>query len=108
MTCPSDDPVSHTLWLENTHFHQVIHSAVMDSQEICDKVRAHYSAASQGSTVAYGSAIAKSFGYTEEELANTPETSNLGLSCGNPLAIASVSEVCCVPRHSWHHCSIVS
>ena len=69
----------------------------MDSQKIYDQVRAHYSAASQGTTAAYGSAIAKSFGYSEEELANVPEGSNLGLSCGNPLAVASVSEVCCGP-----------
>jgi arsenite methyltransferase len=66
----------------------------MDSQEIYDRVRAHYSAASQGTTAAYGSAIAKSFGYSDEELTNAPEGSNLGLSCGNPLAVASVSEVC--------------
>jgi arsenite methyltransferase len=29
--------------------------------------------------------VAKAFGYTEEELANTPQGANLGLSCGNPL-----------------------
>ncbi|KAH9439233.1 hypothetical protein MCOR02_002800 [Pyricularia oryzae] len=64
----------------------------MDPQKIYDQVRAHYSAASQGTTAAYGSAIAKSFGYSAEELAHVPEGSNLGLSCGNPLAIASVGE----------------
>lgn len=66
----------------------------MDSNQIYDQVRAHYSIASKETTVAYGSAIAKSFGYSEEELANAPEDSNLGLSCGNPLAIASIKEVC--------------
>lgn len=65
----------------------------MDSQKIYDQVSAHYSAASQGTTAEYGSAIAKSFGYSEGELASVPEGSNLGLSCGNPLAIASISEV---------------
>ncbi len=65
----------------------------MDSQKIYDQVRAHYSAASHGTSAAYGSAIAKSFGYSDEELASALEGSNLGLSCGNPLAIASVREV---------------
>lgn len=65
----------------------------MDSQKIYDQVSAHYSVASQGTTAAYSSAIAKAFGYSEEELSNAPKESNLGLSCGNPLAIANVSEV---------------
>ncbi|CAM1506354.1 Fc.00g059950.m01.CDS01 [Cosmosporella sp. VM-42] len=64
----------------------------MDSREIYDQVRAHYSVASKGTTAEYGSAIAKSFGYSEDELASAPEGSNLGLSCGNPLAIASISK----------------
>ncbi|CAH0055772.1 unnamed protein product [Clonostachys solani] len=64
----------------------------MDSQQIYDRVSAHYSAASQGMTAEYGSAIAKSFGYSDEELSSAPEGSNLGLSCGNPLAISSISE----------------
>lgn len=75
--------------------------AKMDSQKIYDQVRAHYSAASQGSTAEYSNAIAESFGYTKEELASAPEGSNLGLSCGNPLAIASISEVCRDPPASF-------
>jgi arsenite methyltransferase len=69
----------------------------MESENIYDLVRAHYSAASRGTTTAYSSAIAKAFGYSDEELTNVAEGSNLGLSCGNPLAIASVSEVCGSP-----------
>ncbi|KAI5456960.1 S-adenosyl-L-methionine-dependent methyltransferase [Mariannaea sp. PMI_226] len=64
----------------------------MDSDKIYAQVSAHYSAASQGRTAAYESAIAKSFGYSDGELASVPEGSNLGLSCGNPLAIASIRE----------------
>ncbi|KAK0644327.1 S-adenosyl-L-methionine-dependent methyltransferase [Cercophora newfieldiana] len=64
----------------------------MESAKIYDQVREHYSAASRGSTAQYSEAIAKSFGYSEAELANTPEGANLGLSCGNPLAIASLRE----------------
>jgi len=36
------------------------------------------------------SAIAQAFGYSAEELAAIPEESNLGLSCGNPTAFASL------------------
>lgn len=36
--------------------------------------------------------IAKAFGYSEEELSSIPAESNMGLSCGNPVAIASISE----------------
>ncbi|KAL2174602.1 S-adenosyl-L-methionine-dependent methyltransferase [Thermothelomyces heterothallicus CBS 202.75] len=62
----------------------------MDSAEnLYDKVREHYSAASSGTSVKYSEAVAKSFGYSADELANIPQAANLGLSCGNPLAIAT-------------------
>ncbi|KAK0616567.1 S-adenosyl-L-methionine-dependent methyltransferase [Immersiella caudata] len=64
----------------------------MDSTRIYNQVREHYSAASRGSPPQYSEAIAKSFGYSDQELANIPEGANLGLSCGNPLAIASIRE----------------
>lgn len=65
----------------------------MDNKETYEQVSKHYSAASQGKSEKYGAAVAKSFGYSEEELAAIPEGSNLGLSCGNPLAISSIREV---------------
>ena len=34
--------------------------------------------------------LSKSMGYTEEELKSVPEGANLGLGCGNPVAIASL------------------
>ena len=34
--------------------------------------------------------ISKSIGYSEEELRSVPEGSNLGLGCGNPVALASL------------------
>ncbi|KAK3395029.1 S-adenosyl-L-methionine-dependent methyltransferase [Podospora didyma] len=64
----------------------------MDATTIYEKVREHYSAASGNTSAKYGEAVAKSFGYTEEELANIPDGANLGLSCGNPLAIATLRE----------------
>lgn len=37
--------------------------------------------------------IAMAFGYSEEDLLSLPEKTNLGLSCGNPVAYANVKEV---------------
>ncbi len=36
--------------------------------------------------------MSKKMGYTEEELAKLPEGANLGLGCGNPVALASLKE----------------
>jgi arsenite methyltransferase len=36
--------------------------------------------------------ISRSIGYTEEDLKATPEGANLGLGCGNPVALASLKE----------------
>lgn len=42
---------------------------------------------------AYSKSVAQSFGYTEEDLQSIPSQANLGLSCGNPMAIASLRQV---------------
>ncbi len=65
----------------------------MDTDEIYAQVREHYSSASRGTSAKYGETVAKSFGYTADELASIPQDANLGLSCGNPLALASLKEV---------------
>jgi ubiquinone/menaquinone biosynthesis C-methylase UbiE len=36
--------------------------------------------------------IATTIGYSEEDLKNVPEVSNMGLGCGNPVALASLKE----------------
>lgn len=36
--------------------------------------------------------VSKGIGYTDEELASVPEGANLGLGCGNPVALASLKE----------------
>jgi len=36
--------------------------------------------------------VSKNIGYTDEELGSTPEGANLGLGCGNPVALASLAE----------------
>jgi ubiquinone/menaquinone biosynthesis C-methylase UbiE len=43
-----------------------------------------------GSNLAQG--ISKTVGYTEQEMDAVPEGANLGLGCGNPVAIASLKE----------------
>ncbi|KAK0673196.1 putative arsenite S-adenosylmethyltransferase [Cercophora samala] len=62
------------------------------TEQIYEKVREHYSTASRTTAPKYGESVAKSFGYSEDELSNIPEDANLGLSCGNPLAITSLKE----------------
>jgi ubiquinone/menaquinone biosynthesis C-methylase UbiE len=36
--------------------------------------------------------VSRSIGYSEEELSSVPEGANLGLGCGNPIALASLKE----------------
>jgi len=36
--------------------------------------------------------VSKSIGYSEDELSSVPEGANLGLGCGNPVALASLKE----------------
>lgn len=60
--------------------------------EIYAAVASHYSAASsnRSKSGAYETTVAQAFGYSEAELASIPQDSNLGLSCGNPLALAAL------------------
>jgi arsenite methyltransferase len=64
----------------------------MDFNTIYQQVSDHYGATSRTPAIQYGRTVAKSFGYSEEELSTIPKEANLGLSCGNPLAIASLRE----------------
>lgn len=62
-----------------------------------DKVVEHYSTlAEQNLTknAAHIQQVAESFGYSVEDLAAVPEGANLGVSCGNPLAVAGLKIVC--------------
>lgn len=61
---------------------------------ITSQVQTHYGAAAKDtSDGSYGERVAREFGYSKEELENVPQESNLGLSCGNPFAIANLKEV---------------
>lgn len=64
-------------------------------QNIEDAVRSKYGsvAVSNLSTEHEGvRAVAEAFGYTAEELTSIPAEANMGLSCGNPTATASLRE----------------
>lgn len=50
------------------------------------------SASCCGSTPVTSEDISRSIGYSEEELNSVPEGANLGLGCGNPIALASLKE----------------
>ena len=66
----------------------------MKNETIYDAVHERYAtAANAKEDHAYGKAVATEFGYSVEELANIPEDANLGLSCGNPFALANLKEV---------------
>jgi arsenite methyltransferase len=42
--------------------------------------------------------IARAFGYSADDLSSLPEKTNLGLSCGNPVAFAHVREASDLPH----------
>jgi SAM-dependent methyltransferase len=63
------------------------------SDAIVDAVRVKYGAvAESGLSTAHGGvrAVAEAFGYSAGELASIPAEANMGLSCGNPTAFASL------------------
>src|SRR2546421_9536492 len=71
--------------------------AESSSQTIREEVRRRYGATARGETSSCGdgcctSTSADTLGYSAEESAMAPEAANLGLGCGNPLAIASLRE----------------
>jgi arsenite methyltransferase len=60
--------------------------------EIVNAVEEHYAAVARGETSCCGApvdTVAKAIGYTEEELAIAGDA-NLGLGCGNPLALTEL------------------
>ena len=63
-----------------------------EHQNIYMNVQDHYGEAAKDTDTQYGTTVASAFGYSEEELASVPLESNLGLSCGNPFAIAKLRE----------------
>ncbi len=65
------------------------------SEKTRDAVRKGYGAVAQAglsSTQGGIKSIANAFGYSDEELSSIPAEANMGLSCGNPVAMASIKE----------------
>jgi arsenite methyltransferase len=63
------------------------------SEPILEQVQAKYASVASSalsSKHAGVRAVAEAFGYTAEELASIPAEANMGLSCGNPTAFASL------------------
>ena len=64
----------------------------LDHESIYENVQRHYERSAKNNDSSYGHIVASEFGYSKEELTNTPLESNLGLSCGNPFAMANLRE----------------
>src|ERR1700720_2537905 len=63
------------------------------TEQILDSVKAKYGAVAESSLSSNDEgvkAVAEAFGYSAEELTSIPAEANMGLSCGNPTAIASI------------------
>lgn len=67
----------------------------MNQRMIIDDVRDQYAGVARGELSNDSSSvrsIASAFGYSEDELNQLPSEANMGLSCGNPLALAGISD----------------
>jgi arsenite methyltransferase len=65
----------------------------MMSQQVLEAVKANYGAVARGTLSSQHAgvrAVAEAFGYSAEELAAIPAAANMGLSCGNPTAMANL------------------
>jgi arsenite methyltransferase len=63
------------------------------TEQLIESVRSKYGAVAEStlsSNVAGVKAVAEAFGYSADELTSIPAEANMGLSCGNPTAIASI------------------
>ena len=69
----------------------------MGQQAIYDSVRELYGQVARQENSQRGreryATIAAAFGYAADDLAALPDGANLGVSCGNPLAVAGLKEV---------------
>ncbi len=66
---------------------------ISDDKSIYASVQTHYSSAAKSNdSGSYGHNVASAFGYSKDELTNVPSGANLGLSCGNPFAVAGIRQ----------------
>lgn len=52
--------------------------------------------------------VAAAFGYSVPDLAKLPAGANMGLSCGNPVGVASIKEVSSTVSGGWTTDNLVS
>ena len=73
----------------------------MNDQDIKNAVKEGYTRVARNASSCCGSgccssakpvSISKKIGYTDEQMRSVPDGSNLGLGCGNPIALASLKE----------------
>jgi arsenite methyltransferase len=65
----------------------------MNSATIYQHVHDRYSATARNTSASdHVQTVAQAFGYSAEDLASIPQDANLGLSCGNPLALTTLKE----------------
>ena len=65
------------------------------SESLVEAVRSRYGSVAKSGLSSEQTgvrAVAEAFGYSPEELASIPAEANMGLSCGNPTAIAHLRE----------------
>jgi SAM-dependent methyltransferase len=60
------------------------------ASELHEAVRERYASVARDDTPMSAEPVARAVGYTEEQLAEVPEGANLGLGCGNPVALAAL------------------
>lgn len=69
----------------------------MESTDIYQLVQDRYGELAERSSPANQDrpeeSVAKAFGYEASELSAIPQDANLGVGCGNPLAVANIREV---------------
>ena len=65
----------------------------MDSTTIYSAVKDRYTATVRApSNPSYSNTVAQAFGYSASDLSSIPSEANLGVSCGNPLALANLKQ----------------
>lgn len=68
----------------------------MTTSPITAVVVNHYSAIARDrgeQDISFANKVAQAFGYSLADLTTIPDGANMGLSCGNPLAMASLKPV---------------
>lgn len=68
----------------------------INSTDVYSSVDKHYGSAARAQETSkngYSQKVAEAFGYSASDLEGMPEEANLGLSCGNPIALAKLGEV---------------